>query len=81
MQKQKDDWEKPWKDKKITSLSQHMKSTGHSPAWKHIRIIYRENDFKKRKFKEVAMIKSHDKKQLMNKKDKRQTIFNLWKIF
>ena len=58
-----------------------MKSTGHSPARKHIRIIYRENDFKKRKFKEVVMIKSHDKKQLMNKKDKRQTIFNLWKIF
>ena len=58
-----------------------MKSTGHSPARKHIRIIYRENNFKKRKFKEVARIKLHDNKQLMNKKDKRQAIFNLWKIF
>ena len=81
MKKQKDDWEKSWKDKKITGLSQHMKSTGHSPARKYIRIIYRENNFKKRKFKEVARIKLRDNKQLMNKKDKRQAIFNLWKIF
>ena len=81
MKKQKDDWEKSWKDKKITVLSQHMKSTGHSPARKHKRTIYRENNFKKRKFKAVARVKSHDNKQLMNKKDKIQAIFNLRKIF
>ena len=44
----KDDGEKLRKDKKITGLSQHTKTTGHSPAWDNVRIIYRENKWKKR---------------------------------
>ena len=43
MKEHKDDGEKSQKDKKITSLSQHMKTTGHSHAWNDVRIIYREN--------------------------------------
>ena len=31
-----------------------MKTTGHSPAWDEVRIIYRENNWEKRKFKEAA---------------------------
>ena len=64
----------------ITSLSQHMKTTGIPPAWDDIRIIYRENNWKKRKFKEAARITSHNKEQLMNKKHERKTISNLWNI-
>ena len=50
MKEHKDDGEKSRKDKKITGLSQHMKTTGHSPACDDVRIIYRENNWKKRKF-------------------------------
>ena len=58
--KHKDDGEKLQKDKKITSLSQHMKITGYFPLWDDVRIIYRENNWKKSKFKEVARTKSHN---------------------
>ena len=80
MKEHKDDGEKSRKDKKITGLSQHMKTTGHSPAWDDVRIIYTENNWKKRNFKEAARITSHNKEQLMNKKDERKTISNLWNI-
>ena len=52
----------------MTGLSQHMKTTGHSPAWDEVRIIYSENNWKKRKFKEAARITSRDDEQLMNKR-------------
>ena len=55
----------------MTGLSQHMKTTGHSPAWDDVRTIYRECNWKKRKFKEEARITSQNKEQLMNKKDER----------
>ena len=80
IKKHTDDGVKLRKDKKITGLSQYMKTTGHSPAWNDVRIIYRENNWKKRKFKEAARITSHNKEQLMNKKDERKTISNLWNI-
>ena len=57
-----------------------MKMTGHSPAWDGLGVIYRENNWKKRKFKEAARITSHNKEQLMNKNDERKTISNLWNI-
>ena len=66
MKEHKDDGEKLQKDKKITGLSQHMKTTGHSPLWDDVRTIYRENNWKKRKFKEAARIAPHNKEQLMN---------------
>ena len=66
--------------KKITDLSQHMKTTGHSPKWNDVRIVYRGNNYKRRKFKEGVKITSHNKEQLMNTKKERKTIFNLWNI-
>ena len=36
-----------------------MKTTGHPPVWDDVRIIYSENNWKKRKFKEAARIKSN----------------------
>ena len=41
----KDDEEKFQKDKKTTGLSQHMKTTSHSPAWDDVRTVYRENNW------------------------------------
>ena len=70
MKEHKDDGEKSRKDKKITALSQHMKTTSHSPAWDDTIIIYRENNWKNREFKEAARITSHNDEQLMNKKVK-----------
>ena len=78
MKEHKNDREKLRKDEKITGLPQHMKTTDHSPAWDDVRILYRENNWKKRKFKESARITSHNKEQLMNKKDEKKTINNLW---
>ena len=46
MKEHKNDGEKSWEDKKITGFSQHIKTTGHSPAWKDVRIIYRQNNWK-----------------------------------
>ena len=71
----KDDGEKLRKDKKITGLSQHMKTTGHSPPCDDVRIVYRENNWKKRKFKEAPRITSHIKEQMMNKKMKEKVVF------
>ena len=61
MKEHNDDEENPREDEKITGLSQHMKTTGHSPAWVDVRIIYRENNSEKRKFKEAARITSQNK--------------------
>ena len=80
MKRHKDDAGKLRKNKKTTGLSKHMKTTGHSPAWDDVRIIYRENNWKKRKFKEAARITSYNKEQLMNKKYERKTVSNLWNM-
>ena len=53
-----------------------MKFTGCSPSWNDVKIIYRENKFKKRKFKEAARIILHNKEQLLNEKDEKNAIFN-----
>ena len=50
MKEHKDDEQESQKDKKITGLSQHMKTTSHSPARDDVRIIYREINWRKRKF-------------------------------
>ena len=41
----KDDEEKFQKDKKTTGLSQHMKTTSHSPVWDDVRTVYRDNNW------------------------------------
>ena len=80
MKENKVDAEKLREYEKITDLSQYMKTTGHPPAWDDVRIIYRENNWKKGKFKEAPRITSQNKEQLMNKKGERKTSSNLWNI-
>ena len=57
-----------------------MKATGNCSVWDDVRIIYRENNWKNRKFKEAARIASQNKEQLINKKDERKIISNIWNI-
>ena len=45
-----------------------MKTSHLSPAWDDVRIIYRENNWKKRKFKEAVRIVSYNKEQLMKER-------------
>ena len=59
--KEQDDGEKSQKDKKITGLSQQIKTIDHSTVWDDVRIIYRKSKWKKRKFKEAARITSHNR--------------------
>ena len=61
MKEHKDDGEKLQKDKKITGLSQQIKTIDHSTVWDDVRIIFRKNKWKKRKFKEAARITSHNR--------------------
>ena len=61
MKEHKDDGEKSQKDKKITGLSQQIKTIDHSTVWDDVRIIFRKNKWKKRKFKEAARITSHNR--------------------
>ena len=55
-----------------------MKTTGHSPEWDDARTIYRENNWKKRKFKEASRITSHKKEQLINKKKMKEKQFPIY---
>ena len=52
-----------------------MKFTGGSPSWSDVKIIFGENKFKKRKFKEAARIILHNKEQLLNEKDEKKGNF------
>ena len=61
MKEHKDDGEKSQNDKKITGLSQQIKTIDHSTVWDDVRIIYRKSKWKKRKFKEAARITSHNR--------------------
>ena len=45
-----------------------------------VRITYRGNNSKKRKFKQAARVTSHYKEQLINEKNERKTTSNLWDI-
>ena len=67
------------KDKKITGFSQLRKTTGIPPAWDEVRIIYKENSHRKRKFKEATKRTPYNKEQLINKNE-RNSISNLWKL-
>ena len=73
-------WRKIAKRWKNIWTSQHLKTTGHSPAWHDAKLICRETDWKKRVYKETAVSASHNKEQLMNEKDERKAISNLLKI-
>ena len=63
---------------KITGLSQHLRESRHTPNWKEIEILARENNILKRKFKESVAISQEKKDNLLNKKEERKVISDIW---
>ena len=63
---------------KITGLSQHLRESRHTPNWKEIEILARENNIVKRKFKESVAISQEKKDNLLNKKEERKVISEIW---
>ena len=63
---------------KITGLSQHLRESRHTPNWKEIEILARENNIVKRKFKESVAISQKKKDNLLNKKEERKVISDIW---
>ena len=63
---------------KITGLSQHLRESRHTPIWKEVEIIAKENNIVKRKFKESVAITQERKDNLLNKKEERKVISDIW---
>ena len=63
---------------KITGLSQHLRKSRHTPNWKEIEILARENNIVKRKFKQSVAISQEKKDNLLNKKEERKVISDIW---
>ena len=80
MKEHKNDGERSRAGKKITVVLQHIKNTGQARRWDDVRILYWENNWKKRKFKEATRITWQNKEQLINKNDERILICNSWNI-
>ena len=63
---------------KITGLSQHLGESKHTPIWKEVEIIATENNIAKRKFKESDAITQERKDNLLNKKEEKKVISDIW---
>ena len=63
---------------KIAGLSQHLRESRHTPNWKEIEILARENNIVKRKFKESVAISQEKKNNLLNKKEEGKVISVIW---
>ena len=61
----------------MSGLSQHIVQCNHEVEWDDVKILCRENDFKKRKFQEAIAIKN-DINRAMNKKEDVKVISNIW---
>ena len=63
---------------KITGLLKHLRESTHTPIWKEVEIIAKENNIVKRKFKESVAITQERKDNLLNKKEERKVISDIW---
>ena len=62
----------------ITGLSQHLRESGHTPNWKKVEILAKENNIVKRKFKGSVPISPETKDNLLNKREERKVISDIW---
>ena len=62
---------------KVSGLSQHLRQTNHEANFDEVKVLHKERDYKKRKFKEALEIKKY-KSNLLNKKDEIQILSNVW---
>ena len=63
---------------KITGLSQHLRESRHTPNWKEAEILAKENNIVKRRFKENVAISQEEKDKILNKKEERKVISDIW---
>ena len=63
---------------KITGLSQHLRESRRTSIWKEVEIIAKENNIVKQKFKESVAITQEKKGNLLNKKEERKVISDIW---
>ena len=61
---------------KASGLSQHLKQTNHEANFNDVKVLYKEKDFRKRRFKEAFTIKKH-KSNLLNRKEEIQLLSNV----
>ena len=62
---------------KVSGLSQHLKQTNHEAEFDDVKVLFRERNFRMRKFKEALAIKEH-KANLLNKKEEIKLLSNVW---
>ena len=58
---------------KITGLSQHLRDSRHTPNWKEVEILTKENNIVKQKFEENVAIRQKED-NLLKKKEERKFI-------
>ena len=61
----------------MSGLSQHIVQYNHEVGWDEVKILCKENDFRKRKFQEAIAIRN-DINRVMNKKEEVKVISNIW---
>ena len=64
----------------ISGLSKHIRDTNHKIDWDNIYVLNKENDFRKRKFKEAVAIRKMTKKTMNKKEEVKKNIFHLGKL-
>ena len=65
---------------KMSGLSQHVIQTKHNIKFDEVKILYRESNFSKRKFKEGLAIKKSEL-ELLNKKEEIRSLTNMGKHY
>ena len=61
----------------VSGLSKHLRESKHTVDWDSINILHRENDFRKRKFKEAVAIRK-TANNILNKKEEIKIISSIW---
>ena len=61
----------------VSGLSKHLRESKHTVDWDSINILHRENDFRKRKFKEAVAIRK-TANDILNKKEEIKIISSIW---
>ena len=63
--------------KKIAGTSQHLRQTGHTPNWKEVEILAKENNIAKQNVKESVAVTQGMKDNFLNKKDETKFIIDI----
>ena len=64
--------------KKIAGTSQHLRQTGHTPNWKEVEILAKENNIPKQNVKESVAVTQGIEDNFLNKKGEIKFITDIW---